>query len=259
MKTPEELRVALATLPIPPTAAVVLGSGLGQHLGNFVREVSVPFSELPDLASPTVAGHRGCLSAGDWNGRRVLVFEGRLHHYEGHSWERIVEPVRLACALGVRVLLLTNAAGGIRDDLLPGTLLAIRDHLDWTRPYCWKLPARPSPYSERLLALLQRAAGTLGLRLSRGVYAAVTGPSYETPAEIRALRHCGADAVGMSTAREVEAARNLGMECAAVSLITNRAAGLGSGTLDHEEVLAVAARQGLQLLALIQEFLRCLS
>jgi purine-nucleoside phosphorylase len=235
---------------------------MGQALESLVRELSIPFADLPGLAGPTVPGHRGCLSVGDWKGRRVLVFEGRLHRYEGHPWERVTEPVRIAFALGARMLLLTNAAGGIRDDLLPGTLMVLRDHLEWTQPYCWKQPARPSPYSAGLLQQLQRVAGQLGMQLPQGVYAAVTGPSYETPAEIRALRAWGADAVGMSTAREARAACDLGMECAAVSLITNRAAGLAAGPIHHGEVLSTAAAQTHRLVQLLEGFLHsssCLS
>jgi purine-nucleoside phosphorylase len=193
----------------------------------------------------------------------VLVFEGRLHFYEGHAWRSVVLPVQTAAFLGARVLVLTNAAGGIHDDLAPGSLMAIRDHIEWTRPCWWRHPgpgglgaARPSPYSPRLSALLQQAAGSLNLKLHTGIYAAVTGPSYETPAEVRALKKCGADAVGMSTAREVQAGADKGMECAAVSCITNRAAGLNIGPIHHGEVLTTAAEQGERLADLLEAFLQ---
>jgi purine-nucleoside phosphorylase len=163
--------------------------------------------------------------------------------------------VRVAADLGARALLLTNAAGGIRDDLVPGSLMAIRDHVEWTQPYCWRLPTRPSPYAVRLLGLLERASAAAGVRLHQGVYAALTGPCYETPAEIRALRTWGADAVGMSTAREAQAACDLGMEVAAVSCVTNRAAGLSAAALDHHEVLATAAAQADRLAALLEALL----
>ena len=143
--------------------------------------------------------------------------------------------------------------------------MALRDHIEWTRGYCWRQPGpggvgpgRPSPYSPRLLDLLTRAAQGLGIELHQGVYAVVTGPSYETPAEVRALRAWGADAVGMSTAREAQEGFEVGLECAAVSLVTNRAAGLGAGPVSHEEVQAVAAAQGERLAGLIGEFLRLL-
>jgi len=170
--------------------------------------------------------------------------------------------VQTAAFLGAKVLLLTDAAGGIHDALAPGSLMALTDHIEWTRPYCWRLPGpggvgpeRPSPYSRRLRRLLVQTARDLGLELQEGIYAAVTGPCYETPAEIRALQVWGADAVGMSTAREVQATFALGMECAAVSCITNRAAGLSSSPLNHEEVLATAAAQGERLGQLLEAFL----
>jgi purine-nucleoside phosphorylase len=251
--------LAEAARAAPPHAAFVLGSGLGPVAARLRDPCGVPFAEVPGLPTAAVAGHRGRLTLGEWAGRRVLVFEGRVHFYEGHSWDEVTAPVRTAQALGARVLLLTNAAGGIHPDLGPGTLMAIRDHVEWTRPYCWRRPgpgARPSPYSPRLLGLLDDAARAAGVELRAGVYAMVTGPCYETPAEIRALRACGADAVGMSTAREVRSGYDAGLECAAISCVTNRAAGLGDGPLNHEEVLRTAAAQSERLANLLEEFLR---
>ncbi|MCI0463250.1 MAG: purine-nucleoside phosphorylase [Gemmataceae bacterium] len=248
----------------PPEAALVLGSGMSSLARGLTEALSIPFGSVPGLTDTSVAGHRGRITLGEWAGRLVLVFAGRLHFYEGHPWERVTLPVRTARALGARVLLLTNAAGGIHEALAPSSLMALRDHLDWTRPYAWRLPGgalgppRPSPYSPRLLELLTRAARASSVELHQGVYAAVTGPSYETPAEIRALKACGADAVGMSTAREVEAGHEMGLECAAVSCITNRAAGLSAAPLDHREVLTTAAAQAERLAALLEVFLRLL-
>jgi purine-nucleoside phosphorylase len=203
-----------------------------------------------------VAGHTGCLTLGEWAGKRILVFEGRLHFYEGHPWRGVTQPIQVAHFLGARILLLTNAAGGIRDELAPGSLMAIQDHIDWTRPHCWRHARHPSPYSPRLLEILTASARGLGFPLLSGVYAAVTGPCYETPAEIRAMKNWGADAVGMSTAREIEAGHGLGMECAAVSCITNRAAGFCTGPINHEEVLTTAAAQSERLADLLEACLR---
>jgi purine-nucleoside phosphorylase len=246
----------------PPQVAVVLGSGMSAVVRRLAAEVSVSFAEVPGLAAPTVAGHQGRLALGDWAGRRVLVFEGRLHHYERHSWNAVVAPVSLAHSLGARVLLLTNAAGGIGDEQVPGSLMAITDHVEWTRPHCWKRPGpgglgppRPSPYAPRLVERLLASAREAGVALRAGIYAAMTGPSYETPAEIRALKVWGADAVGMSTAREIQAGADLGLECAAISLITNRAAGLSTGIIHHGEVLATAAGQIPRLTDLLEHFL----
>jgi purine-nucleoside phosphorylase len=175
----------------------------------------------------------------------------------------VVRPIEVAASLGISVLFLTNAAGGIHNACNPGGFMAISDHLEWTRPYCWRLPgpggigpARPSPYSSRLADLLVQTGKELGTPIHRGIYAALTGPSYETPTEIRALRTWGADAVGMSTAREIQKGADLGLECGALSLITNKAAGLTAAPLDHEEVLTTAKAQATTLANLLEAFVR---
>ena len=247
----------------PPRTVLVLGSGLGTIAQRLQLLASVRFADIPGLPSVSVGGHAGVLMLGEWVGRRLLVFAGRLHYYEGHPWEIVVRPIQLAAALGVREAILTNAAGGIADQLGPGCLMAIRDHLEWTYPYWWRRPGpgglggpRPSPYSARLRTALHEAAASAGVQLHEGIYAAVTGPAYETPAEVRALRAWGADAVGMSTAREIQAGVEAGLECAAISCITNRAAGLSPELLNHEDVLKVASRQTERVAALLEMFLR---
>jgi purine-nucleoside phosphorylase len=231
-----------------PIAAIVLGSGLANVAARVKTLHTVSFADVPGLPPSGVAGHKGRLSLGEWAGRRVLLFEGRIHFYEGQPWEVVERPMHVAVSLHAPIVLLTNAAGGIRDDLAPGSLMAIQDHLECNRPGWWRAPPLPSPYSPRLLDLLAAAASRCSIPLARGAYAATTGPCYETPAEVRALRSWGADAVGMSTTREARAARELGLEVAALSLITNRAAGLSNQALHHEEVLqtakAAAARLG---------------
>jgi purine-nucleoside phosphorylase len=249
----------------PPRLAIVLGSGLGEVARRVQPECRVSFGDVPGLHETGVAGHKGMLTLGDWDGRRVLLFEGRLHFYEGHAWDQVVRPIHLARDLGARVLFLTNAAGGIRDDLWPGACMALRDHIEWTRPYAWCQPGpgavgppRPSPYSGRLLTHLLDAARACDMKLLPGLYAQVTGPCYETPAEIRALKHWGADAVGMSTAREIQAGFELGLECAALSCITNRAAGLSAGPIHHGEVLTIGKEFSHSVGDLLENFLRCL-
>jgi purine-nucleoside phosphorylase len=247
----------------PPGVVFVLGSGLGLVAERLSPELRVPFGAIPGLPPASVEGHQGFLSLGEWAGQRVLIFEGRLHYYEGHSWDVVVRPIQTAARLGVRMVVLTNAAGGIGDGLEPGCLMAVRDHLHLTRPWWWREPgpgglgpASSSPYSPRLLKALIEASAARGTVLATGIYAALTGPCYETPAEIRALRSWGADAVGMSTAREIEAGAAAGLECAALSCITNRAAGLSAEPLRHEEVLAIAARLSQRVGDVLEEFLR---
>jgi purine-nucleoside phosphorylase len=240
-----------------PRIALVLGSGLGSAPHRFEEVASVSFADVPGLAGPTVHGHSGSISLGFCAGRPLLVFRGRLHLYEGHSWDRVAKPVVLIAGFGVKVLLLTNAAGGIHDSLGPGDLMILRDHLFLQVPNGWKgVSHRPTPpYSPRLIQLLQEAERERGRDLMAGVYAALTGPCYETPAEIRALKVMGADAVGMSTAAEAHTAATLGLEVAAISCITNKAAGLTSAALDHREVLANAARPAERISELLETIL----
>lgn len=230
-----------------PRAAVVLGSGLGGAAAWFIPTAEVRYADVPGVPPPTVHGHRGRLAVGTWDGVPVIVCFGRVHQYEGHSREGVTSLVRLATDAGVRAVVLTNAAGGIHPALMPGNLMAIRDHLKWLESDGWKTsvptplltgrPAEPhSPYSARLVALMRRFETDCKRELIAGTYAALTGPCYETPAEIRALRALGADAVGMSTAVEAEAAAGFGLDVVGLSCITNRAAGLSDGPLNHSDV-----------------------
>ena len=240
-----------------PQLAVVLGSGLGSVPHRFQELAAISFGDVPGLVAPSVHGHSGSINLGMCAGRPILVFRGRLHFYEGHAWDRVAAPIRIAAELGVRVLLLTNAAGGIHDSLWPGDLMVLRDHLFLQRPNTWKNLSQPqsAPYSPRLIALLQQVEHERGRDLLAGVYAAVTGPCYETPAEIRALKAMGADAVGMSTAFEAETAVGLGVEVAAISCITNKAAGLAAGKLDHQEVLSNASKPAERISEILETIL----
>ena len=247
----------------PPQMALVLGSGMSGVLSGLQPEVLVPFRSVPGLTATSVVGHSGTLALANWAGKRLLIFHGRLHYYEGHSWQAVVRPIEIAASLGVSVLFLTNAAGGIHDRCQPGDFMAISDHIDWTRSYCWRQPgpgglgpARTSPYSTRLSQLVVQAGSHLGIRVHQGIYAALTGPSYETPAEIRALGIWGAAAVGMSTAREIQKGQELGLECGALSLITNKAAGLTPAPLVHEDVLTTARAQQERLSRLLAELMQ---
>lgn len=240
-----------AARAVAPRAAVVLGSGLGGAVGAFREAASVGFGSVPGLAPPTVAGHGGRLAAGHWGAVPVLVFFGRLHFYEGHPWDVVCGPARVAAELGVRAFVQTNAAGGIHPALGPGALVAVARHLTLLGPGGWRGRAPAAPYSPRLLRAMADHEAAGGRDLPAGTYAALTGPSYETPAEIRALQVMGADVVGMSTAREAEAAAHLGLEAAAVACVTNHAAGLCDAPLDHAEVVRNAKLAAARLTALL--------
>ncbi|MGH8904187.1 MAG: purine-nucleoside phosphorylase [Egibacteraceae bacterium] len=240
-----------------PQVLLVLGSGLGSLAGEVVQPVVLGFDEV-GLPTPTVPGHEGRLVAGALAGVEVLVQQGRLHLYEGHAVSQVTACVELAAESGVTVLVVTNAAGGIRSDLCPGDLLLITDHLNLTGTS--PLIGQPrfvgmrGAYDPEFRACAHDAAGAVGERLIEGVYAGLVGPSYETPAESRMLRTLGADAVGMSTVLEVIAARALGLRVLGCSLITNVHQPYGMD-VNHAEVLAVAAASGPKLAAVVREVL----
>jgi purine-nucleoside phosphorylase len=239
-----------STRAAKPTVAVILGSGLANALPALAPVAAIDFSDLPGLPTPSVAGHVGRLLLGQYAGVSVLIMQGRIHYYEGHDWPMVARPIELLAELGVQIVLLTNAAGGIRDDLTPGTLMTITGHQRWNQPGFWR--GGRVETVEHVYASQLRAA----LPPTGGVYVSVTGPSYETAAEVRAMRCNGGDAVGMSTAHEAETAARLGLRVAAVSCITNRAAGLGQACLSHDEVTAVGRQAAAQLACTIENFLR---
>lgn len=240
-----------AAAPEPPVLGVVLGSGLSAFAEVLSDPVVLPMGTIPHFPVPRVSGHPGNLCLGRLGVSRVACLQGRVHFYEGHPVGKVVFGVRLLAELGCRAVFLTNAAGGIRDDLGPGDLMMLSDHINLTgqSPLIGfesergpRFPDMTEAYDVALRTLGRDAAEELNLDLREGVYAGVLGPSYETPAEIRMLRAVGADAVGMSTVLEVIALRKLGVRVAAVSAITNKAAGLSAHALDHAEVEATAAR-----------------
>lgn len=248
-------------LPWTPELLLVLGSGLGQLADRVGEAVRVPFTDLPGYPPPGVTGHAGRYVAGLVEGRRVLLQQGRFHLYEGHPQAVPGLPVRTAHALGIRTLVVTNAAGGIRRDLAPGSLVLIDDHLNlqYRTPLLGpvqggeeRFPDMSAPYDPALQALAEEVALAEGIRLPRGIYAAVTGPAYETPAEIRMLERMGADVVGMSTVPEVLVARALGMSCLGFSLVTNHAAGISPTPLDHAEVVEVGRAAGAAMERLVR-------
>ena len=235
-----------------PKVGVVLGSGLGAVANSITERVVVPYREIPHFPQSTVDGHSGRLVAGRLGGAPVLMMQGRVHYYEGYSPAQVTFPMRVLGSLGVEAVILTNAAGGIDESYQLGQLVALSDHINmmgWN-PLVGQNEARfatrkgagqrffdmTEAYSKRLRGLAQQAAADEGITMDEGVYLAVTGPSFETPAEIRAFRTFGATLVGMSTVPETIVARHMGIEVLGISCVTNKAAGLNSQPLSHEEV-----------------------
>jgi purine-nucleoside phosphorylase len=227
--------------------ALVLGSGLGGFADAFADSVSLPYSEIPGFVSSTAQGHVGSLVAGKVGDIPVLAMQGRVHYYEGYSLEEVTLPIRTFNLLGVKTLILTNAAGGVDVQLTQGALMVISDHLNLmgVNPlrgrnddrFGPRFPDMSGVYSRELQELATEEARALGVAVRRGIYAALAGPSYETPAEIHMLRAFGADAVGMSTVPEAIVARQMGMKVLGISCITNMAAGISDAPINHEEVM----------------------
>ena len=240
---------------------MVLGSGLSEVAASVQSGRRIPFDAIPQFPAAGVDGHPGAVVLGTLGGVTVCCLQGRLHYYEGHSLETVTFPIRVMAALGVRLLILTNAAGGLNREFGAGDLMIIRDHIGLFLPNPLRgpdptaagprFPDQSQVWSKRLRALAAACAGDLGLRIKEGVYVAVPGPSFETPAEVRMLQNMGADAVGMSTVPEVIVARYLGMECLGISIIANLATGLTESPATHNDVLQVADGAGKVLRPLI--------
>ncbi len=260
----EQAAAALGALGGPKTA-VIMGSGLSEVL-PLTEPNTLAFHEIPGFPSPSVAGHTGQVEIGDLNGTTTLVQRGRVHYYEGHSLADVVLPVRAYARLGVRTLVITNAAGGISPGLSPGDLVLIKDHInmlgdnplrgpnvDSLGP---RFPDMSYAYDPALRSKAMQAAHSLGIPLKEGVYVATIGPSYETPAEIRAFARLGADLVGMSTVPEVIAARHAGLSVLGISCVTNYAAGVSDQPLSHQEVVETTKRKADELGRLLVEIVK---
>jgi purine-nucleoside phosphorylase len=253
-----------ARTSLVPEVGIVLGSGLGGLADDVVDPVSIPFAELPGWPAATAPGHVGRLLLGTLAGRPVVMLQGRFHLYEGNDPGLVVQPVLLFARLGARVVVLTNAAGGLDPTFGPGTLMVMCDHINLTGrnpligPNAEELGARfpdlTEAWSPRLRERLHRAADAEGVPLEEGVYIGLTGPNYETPTEVRMLAALGGHAVGMSTVLECIAARWVGLEVCGVSLVTNAGAGYTGALLTHEEVLEAGAEAGPRLARVIARF-----
>lgn len=248
-------------LEISPTVGIILGSGLGNLADQIEQKLEIPYCDIPNFAVSTAPGHRGQLVCGSLRGVQVICMQGRLHCYEGHEMADIVLPIRVMKLLGVKTLIVTNAAGGINLSFRVGDLMLIDDHINFMgrNPLMGPNAAEFGPrfcdmtyaYTPKLRHLAEDTAKALSIDLKHGVYLACSGPSFETPAEIRAFRALGADAVGMSTVPEVIAASHSGLQVLAFSLITNMAAGVLDQPLSEQEVLDIGNRKGAVLQTLI--------
>jgi purine-nucleoside phosphorylase len=251
-----------------PHVGIVLGSGLGAVADAVADPVTVPYAEIPHFPQSTVEGHSGRIVAGCLGGAPAVVMQGRVHSYEGYPPQQVTFPMRVMGALGLRAVILTNAAGGISADYRVGQLVALADHINFMgwNPLVGanetRFGFRPAAglrffdmteaYSKRLRAIAQKAAAAEGIQLDEGIYLAVSGPSFETPAEIRAFRALGATLVGMSTVPETIVARHMGLEVLGISCVTNLAAGLGASQLSHHEVFEAGRGVEHKLAALLE-------
>jgi inosine/guanosine/xanthosine phosphorylase family protein len=245
-----------------PGTAIVLGSGLGPVVDRLVIEREAEFSEM-GLPASTVPGHAGKVVVGKLGDARVLVFSGRVHLYEGHPPGHIVRAVRAAAKWGVKRLFLTCSVGGITEGLDPGSMVLVTDHMNFQRAnpltgpaYGTRFPDVTAAYDPTMRAVLRRTAERVGLKLTDGILAAMPGPAYETPAEVRMLRTLGADIVGMSTVPEVLAAAEIGLPTAVIAVVSNRAAGLSGGPLTHTEVTESAHLSAKKLAIALEEVIR---
>jgi purine-nucleoside phosphorylase len=254
---------------LKPRVGVVLGSGLGGLADELEARVEIPYSAIPGWPVSTAVGHAGTLVLGTLGGVSIAVMRGRAHLYEGVAADRVAFGVRVLGRLGIRSLVVTNAAGGINPDFRPGLLVLITDHVNLQGDSALvgpndeslgpRFPDMTDAYDPELRARAREVAARLGIEVSEGVYAAWLGPQFETPAEIRFMRAAGGDLAGMSTVQEVIAARHMGIRVLGISVVTNMAAGVAPETIDHEAVLEVGARAAGSLSALVRELVPTLS
>jgi purine-nucleoside phosphorylase len=255
-------KFVLSKTKLRPQVAVVLGSGLGAFADELTNAAKIPYAKIPSFPHSTAVGHAGRLVVGKSGEIAVAAMQGRVHAYEGYSARQVAFPMRVLGRMGIRAVILTNAAGGINLEYHQGALVAIRDHINLqganplTGPnderFGPRFPDMTHAYWKAYREMAMAEAKRLGIELQDGVYAALPGPSYETPAEIRYLRTIGADLVGMSTVPETIAARHMGIRVLGVSCVTNMAAGMLEKPLDHKEVLETGERVGMQFIALLR-------
>lgn len=246
-----------------PSVGLILGSGLGVLAEEINNPVSIPYQEIPGFPTSTVAGHKGHLVIGELQGKTVVAMQGRFHYYEGYSMDLVTLPVRVMKAIGVEQVIVTNAAGGINESFKPGNLMIIKDHINMfgdnpligpnDDEHGVRFPDMSKAYTEELGQLAKDVANELDMKIQEGVYVGNTGPTYETPAEIRMLRALGGDAVGMSTVPEVIVARHSGMGVLGISCISNMAAGILDQPLTHDEVIETTEQVKVDFLSFVKQ------
>ena len=248
-----------------PEIGIILGSGLGE-LADEYCDIAIPYSEIPGFEASTVSGHKSRLVFANINGKKVVMMQGRFHFYEGHSIQKVVFPVKVMKKLGVKTLIVTNAAGGVNPDFKPADLMIITDHINHmgVNPLIGpndsgmgeRFPDMSEVYTKKYVKLAENIGKKLGIKLQKGVYIALTGPSYETPAEVRMARIIGADAVGMSTVPEAITASWAGMDVIGLSCICNSAAGVSTVGLSHADVIKAAGEAKDKFIKLVKEIIK---
>lgn len=258
-----------AKLKAPPQVGLILGSGLGAFADKLASPTKIEYGDIPHFPRSHVQGHAGRLVIGETQGVRCVAMQGRVHMYEGHTAETVAFPARVLVALGAKVVIITNAAGGLVPEWSPGTLMLIRDHIDMLRDHALRgpnderfgprFPDMTRAYAEELRSLVKDVAASANIDLREGIYVAMPGPTYETPAEVRMLQIAGAHATGMSTVPEVVVARHMGARVIGISCITNQAAGISGHELSHAEVTETATRVRATFEKLLESILAALA
>ena len=265
-KIDETTEYIRSQIPFVPEIAIILGSGLGPLANEVENPIIMDYGDIPNFKVSTIAGHAGKLVAGQINGKNVLVMSGRFHYYEGHDMTTVTLPIRVFARLGIGKLIVTNAAGGLKCTLNPGSIMLITDHLSFMCPspligpnldeFGPRFKDMTEVYTKSLQEVAKKAAKENNIELDEGVYCYFRGPQYETPAEIKAALSWGADAAGMSTVPEAIVARHCGMQILGLSLITNKAAGLSCEELSHEEVGAIARKSEAAMVTLVKNIIK---
>lgn len=262
----ESVQYVKERINLVPEIGIILGSGLGDLADRVEERVNIKYEDIPNMPKSTVVGHAGQYVFGKLNGKNVVMMQGRIHYYEGHPMEVLALPIHIMKYLGIKTLIVTNAAGGVNESFIPGDLMLIKDHINFafTNPLIGKneeevgprFPDMSNAYDKDLIQLGEKIGRDMNIELKKGVYVMMTGPTYETPAEIRMTRILGGDAVGMSTVPDVIVAKHCGLKVLGISCITNMAAGILDQPLNHKEVIETSNRVKDKFVRLVSEIVK---